>query len=198
MELDKHILSHSIAHLRFFLSFSFYISKNLQINQQKLYTCTSNSGLLYLIYNQALKLFFLLSPVFVSAFLFQHCWISLCMSRRAGLLLCEDEKPAISPSLRVRINPLKTSQILARCSATLGLTTGGNYTFCFLCSHQTAHRPGREHTHARHKIFHVIIAVFQSLRPSDSQQLWEENVIYQTDGKCTGWSYSTTTSEDVQ
>lgn len=93
------------------------------------------------------------------------------MWRRAGLLLCEDEKPAISPSLRVRINPLKTSQILARCSATLGLTTGGNYTFGFLFSHQTTHRPGREHTHALYKTFGVIVAVLLSLHRSDTQQL---------------------------
>ncbi len=75
----------------------------------------------------------------------------MCVDESRAPLLCEDEKPAISPSLRVRIIPLKTSQILAPCSATLGLTTGGNYyTFCFLFSHQTAPRPGREHTHAVH------------------------------------------------
>lgn len=102
-------------------------------------------------------------------FSFQHCRVSLCMLRRAGLLLCEDEKLTISPSLRVRINPLKTSQILAPRSATLGLTTGGNYTFCFLFSHQTAHRPGREHTHAPHKAFHVILAARRSLHASDTQ-----------------------------
>lgn len=67
-----------------------------------------------------------------------------------GSCYVSDEKLTISPSLRVRINPLKTSQILAPRSATLGLTTGGNYTFCFLFSpDRQRRRPGREHTHAR-------------------------------------------------
>lgn len=116
---------------------------------------------------------------------FQHCRVSLCMLGRAGLLLCEDEKLTISPSLRVRINPLKTSQILAPRSATLGLTTGGNYTFCFLFSHQTAHRPGREHTHAPRKAFHVILVVRRSLRASDTQETQGgKTASLQTDGKC--------------
>lgn len=104
------------------------------------------SELLYLTNNQALKLLFLLKhtaqslfPFFLSALLNLTVYVD---ESRAPL----SEKPAVSPSLRVRIIPLKTSQILAPCSATLGLTTGGNYTF----SHQTAHRPGREHTHAAH------------------------------------------------
>lgn len=63
-----------------------------------------------------------------------------------GSCYVSDEKLTISPSLRVRINPLKTSQILAPRSATLGLTTGGNYTFSFLFSWQTAPPPW-ERTH---------------------------------------------------
>lgn len=113
-----------------------------------------------------------LFPFFLSALLN----LTVYVDESRAPLLCEVEKPAIFPSLRVRIIPLKTSQILAPCSLTLGLTTGVNYTFCFHFFHQTAYCPVREHTHAVHNTFQVSIAAFRSLHISDTQPLWEENV----------------------
>lgn len=109
-----------------------------------------------------------------------------CMLRRV-LLLCVDERPCVlyPPGLRVKINPLKTPQILAPCSATLGHTTGGNYTFRFLFSHQTAYCPGKEHTHAAQKIQckQCCVSIITSVRYSTAAG-WKCYL-------CTGRSYST-------
>lgn len=110
--------------------------------------------------------------------------LSVYVDESRAPLLCEDEKPAISPSLRVRIIPLKTSQILAPCSATLGLTTGGNYTFCFLCLPSDS-APPREGTHTYTSPVHNT-----SLRSLLYVPLIESScgkkMYLQTDGKCIG------------
>lgn len=180
---QTHILTQCSTFLlpgnNFFCPFHFMFQETEKINLQTINCIHALQIATTLITNQALKLLLLLKymaqslfPFFLSALLN----LTVYVDESRAPLLCEVEKPAIFPSLRVRIIPLKTSQILAPCSLTLGLTTGVNYTFCFHFFHQTAYCPVREHTHAVHNTFQVSIAAFRSLHISDTQPLWEENV----------------------